>query len=593
MVEKAKPDHIKQDKIDRRHRKRQQDSEPSFDQSLAWDTGPFSLRETPFYPRMEEHAAMLSSIPSAVQRKNFIMRLHQTYGNRYVQRLMESTDVQAKLTISNPGDIYEQEADRVADAVTRAVNYPVQRQEEEEELLQGKPLIKRQEEEEELLQGKSLVVQQQPEEEEEVQMTPDFQRQEEEEELLQGKPLIKRQEEEKELQAHPDESQLAEVSDNIEARINSARGGGQPLPDDVREPMEQAFGADFNGVRVHTDSESDLLNKELSAKAFTTARDIFFRQDEYSPGSDSGRKLIAHELAHVVQQSSGQQATHSRVIQRSWECTRCHTINLENKWRCRGCGAFRWWWRSQTPLKALNNMDYAGALQGGYTASGGNLQTGVADMTKFPPDSGEHKSLKRFIAQSHFLYAQAQIIGSALKAAIQGLQRQDDKLTAITDLDAKYITPKLRPVGTPTITAAGHDRHRKEMIKNPDFIDTYLGWGLQLLQQRTTDAGNAEGVTRYFDDVARNMGAKGYAYWCDVIERHATIPPAPGAPVTINLDDYTVYDPATAEEVEDRSTVKPPGKFGFYSTLTQEYIKGEVTARTDNNVTVQVSQEKG
>jgi len=55
-------------------------------------------------------------------------------------------------------------------------------------------------------------------------------------------------------------------------------------------------------VRVHSDSEANLLNQQLSAKAFTTARDIFFRQGEYSPGSGTGKKLIAHELTHVVQQ---------------------------------------------------------------------------------------------------------------------------------------------------------------------------------------------------------------------------------------------------------------------------------------------------
>ena len=170
---------------DKKRRNRKHESESSIDQSLARDTGSSSLTETPFYPRMEEHAAMLSSIPSAAQRNKFIMQLHQTYGNNYVQRLMESTDVQAKLTVSEPGDIYEREADRVADAVTRAVNSPVQSQEEEEELLQGKTLVQQQPEEEELLQDKSLV-QQQPEEEEEVQVAPALQRQEEEELQMQS-----------------------------------------------------------------------------------------------------------------------------------------------------------------------------------------------------------------------------------------------------------------------------------------------------------------------------------------------------------------------------------------------------------------------
>jgi hypothetical protein len=72
--------------------------------------------------------------------------------------------------------------------------------------------------------------------------------------------------------------------------------------------MESAFGTDFGGVRVHTDSSADSLNQALSARAFTTGQDIFFRQGEYSPGSSSGKELLAHELTHVVQQTGGIQA---------------------------------------------------------------------------------------------------------------------------------------------------------------------------------------------------------------------------------------------------------------------------------------------
>ena len=69
--------------------------------------------------------------------------------------------------------------------------------------------------------------------------------------------------------------------------------------------MGQAMGADFGGVRVHTDVRSDQLNQSIQAKAFTTGRDVFFRQGEYKPGSREGLELIAHELTHVVQQRGG------------------------------------------------------------------------------------------------------------------------------------------------------------------------------------------------------------------------------------------------------------------------------------------------
>ena len=80
--------------------------------------------------------------------------------------------------------------------------------------------------------------------------------------------------------------------------------------------MVSAMGADFSGVKVHTDAKSDKLNKSIQAKAFTTGRDVFFRQGEYNPGSQGGQELIAHELTHVVQQSGG-------AVQRSIIIQRC------------------------------------------------------------------------------------------------------------------------------------------------------------------------------------------------------------------------------------------------------------------------------
>jgi hypothetical protein len=92
------------------------------------------------------------------------------------------------------------------------------------------------------------------------------------------------------------------VSSNVENAIQQKRGGGNSLDSGVRRRMEGALGADFSGVRVHVDTQADSLNRSLSARAFTTGQDIFFRQGAYEPGSSSGRELIAHELTHVVQQ---------------------------------------------------------------------------------------------------------------------------------------------------------------------------------------------------------------------------------------------------------------------------------------------------
>lgn len=90
------------------------------------------------------------------------------------------------------------------------------------------------------------------------------------------------------------------VDDAIAAR----RGAGAALAGGVREEMEEALGTELAGVRVHTGAEADTLSRSLGARAFTTGRDVFFRTGEFAPSTPSGRRLLAHELTHVVQQSA-------------------------------------------------------------------------------------------------------------------------------------------------------------------------------------------------------------------------------------------------------------------------------------------------
>ena len=97
-----------------------------------------------------------------------------------------------------------------------------------------------------------------------------------------------------------------EVSPDIERDIQGQRGHGQSLDQGVRRQMESSFGANFTGVRIHTGEHADSLSRSLSARAFTTGQDIFFRQGAYQPENSIGRELLAHELTHVVQQGGSQ-----------------------------------------------------------------------------------------------------------------------------------------------------------------------------------------------------------------------------------------------------------------------------------------------
>jgi uncharacterized protein YgiM (DUF1202 family) len=92
----------------------------------------------------------------------------------------------------------------------------------------------------------------------------------------------------------------------LSATIGRSQGGGQALADTVRQPLERVFQSDFSGVRVHTDPQADRLSRSLNAEAFTLGQDVYFRKDNFAPGTATGKRLLAHELTHVVQQT-GQQ----------------------------------------------------------------------------------------------------------------------------------------------------------------------------------------------------------------------------------------------------------------------------------------------
>jgi hypothetical protein len=92
--------------------------------------------------------------------------------------------------------------------------------------------------------------------------------------------------------AHPD----------IEATIAASRGRGQPLDSRTRTRMSEGLGDRLSDVRVHAGPEADALARSVSARAFTVGTDVFFAEGEHKPGTGEGDRLMAHELAHVVQQ---------------------------------------------------------------------------------------------------------------------------------------------------------------------------------------------------------------------------------------------------------------------------------------------------
>ena len=216
--------------------------------------------------------------PSLLQ--GYFSKLQQTHGNKTVQQLLHAHLLQAKLTINQPGDEYEQEADRLADQVTR------------------------------MLDTSSI--------------EPVTASQAEGQAIQRGSSSCERLE--------------TDASSEVETRIEQARSNGRGLDSGVRFLMESTFGADFSDVRIHADFAADILNREVNAVAFTTGQDIFFRQG-YAPENSAGRQLLAHELAHVVQQR-GAVARATKAQRLCAECEeereRVHRKPApENRWEMR------------------------------------------------------------------------------------------------------------------------------------------------------------------------------------------------------------------------------------------------------------------
>ncbi len=201
-----------------------------------------------------------------------ILFLQRTVGNHAVERLLKSGVIQAKLTIGPPGDIYEQEADRVADEVMRMPG-------------PGTTERKGVSEYKEVPSVQRICT----ECEDELQSQPT----EEEEELLQTKGVS---------------GETPEVTPSVESQISSIRGGGQSLPESMRIFFEPLFGQDFSQVRVHVDAKAAESAQAVNAQAYTVGNDIVFGTGRYEPGTTDGKRLLAHELTHVVQQQSNKKS---------------------------------------------------------------------------------------------------------------------------------------------------------------------------------------------------------------------------------------------------------------------------------------------
>jgi uncharacterized protein DUF4157 len=173
-----------------------------------------------------------------------------------------------KLQLSHPTDTYEQEADHVAEQVIRALTPRVS------------------------AESRSL---------RETSSTPIQQRGQSQGGRLSRKPEPTEREREPAAEKGASGS-INEAATTVESQLEDIKGRGAMLPDSIRVLFQSRFGYDFSRVRVHTDARATNLARAVSAHAFTVGSDLVFAEGQYDLDTISGRKLLAHELTHVVQQ---------------------------------------------------------------------------------------------------------------------------------------------------------------------------------------------------------------------------------------------------------------------------------------------------
>ena len=292
----------------------------------------------------------------AVSNKPFFQRENVDLFFGSNRHFFRASPIQAKLTVNKPGDIYEKEADAMADKVVQRIAEPAGIQTtsfsavgtvtpfvqkkcahcDEEEKLQKKEkgddrdLLKEKVQKKPAFESNPTP----PDEEKTVQRKcagceeeEKLQKKEKEEdkdllkEKLQKKPIFESNpeppddekkvqrkcaacEKEEKLQKKLDSSFSPTAPPGIESSLNSSKGAGAPLPVIARQQMESFFDTDFSKVRLHHDNTSAQMSKGLNALAFTHGSDIYFNSGKYDVNSQQGKHLLAHELTHVVQQGA-------------------------------------------------------------------------------------------------------------------------------------------------------------------------------------------------------------------------------------------------------------------------------------------------
>lgn len=265
-----------------------------------------SLR-SPTFVQDQNPQSLSENLPNRDAEAPQISRFRRDFSRVPVQTA--AMPVQAKLQVGQPGDRYEQEADRVAAQVMPTTNPAAV-----SSLAIAPPAIGR------IQPGLNEPLQRQPEaaDEQKKKLAKETaykaeqkKQQAEKEKVAAEEKAVKadkdkhekakKKKEDDKLQTQAQVGQVPTVTPALENHLSTQQGGGQPLPETTRTLMESRFRHDFSKVRVHHDPQAA---QSLQAHAFTLRHNIFFNTVQYQPENPASLRLLAHELTHVVQQGA-------------------------------------------------------------------------------------------------------------------------------------------------------------------------------------------------------------------------------------------------------------------------------------------------
>ncbi|MEB3358291.1 MAG: DUF4157 domain-containing protein [Synechococcales bacterium] len=349
--------------------------------------------------------------------------------------------IQTKLTVGEPGDKYEQEADRTAAQIMRMPD--PQADEISTESL-NQPQIQR--------------------------MCSKCEAEEEEEPSIQ-------------MKEGGDRSPSS--ASNLESRLASQSGKGSALPESVRSFMEPRFGNDFSGVRVHTDSASVQMNKELGAQAFTYGNDIYFNSGKYNPGSSGGQELLAHELTHTVQQTGGVQFKPEESQTDSQ--AQAETPEIQQKTK----GSHFLWRMVQTKMGMLSPKAEMGSPDVQAKCSQCESEETIQRQSISPLNSGDSTIQTDVIQDGLGLLGSG--IDRGLEAGADGLDWAGDRAQDAGELVGEGLE-RLADFGVDTIADL-------VALRSPELADLIRQGPIEALKETV-----GEGIKDWFDALLEELG---------------------------------------------------------------------------------------